>query len=157
MVPAAYVNRASPLSWSFIGFLSKMRNISLFLASIFLSATFFLYLSLNLFTDTVSPEGTPGSCGGWTLASGTQTGTQKDSSSPVWIADRLSRHVIVSQTSSSPIASTTKKERCSSAPTSTTHLKSPMDSKTTYSRDLGKKLKFSSVQSLSRVRLLATP
>ena len=56
-MPAAYVNGASPLSWGFIDFLCKPRNISLFLASIFLSATFFLYLSLNLFTDTVSPEG----------------------------------------------------------------------------------------------------
>ena len=52
--PAAYVNRASPLSWGFIGSLCKPRNISLFLASIFLSATFFLYLSLNLFTDAVT-------------------------------------------------------------------------------------------------------
>ena len=46
--PAAYVNRASPLSWGFIGFLCKQRNISFysFLSSIILSATFFLYLSL---------------------------------------------------------------------------------------------------------------
>ena len=66
----AYVNRASPLSWSFIGFLSKMRNISLFLSSIFLSATFFLYLSLNILADAISPEGTTGSCRGWTPAHG---------------------------------------------------------------------------------------
>ena len=46
-VPAASVNRVSPLSWSFISFLCKPRNISLFLSSIFLSATFFLYVSLN--------------------------------------------------------------------------------------------------------------
>ena len=43
----ASVNRANSLSWSFIGFLCKQRNISLFLASIFLSSTFFPYLSLN--------------------------------------------------------------------------------------------------------------
>ena len=47
--PAAYVNGASPLSWGFIGYLCKPRNISLFLSSIFLSATFFLYLSLYLY------------------------------------------------------------------------------------------------------------
>ena len=43
---------------------------SFFLSSIFLSATFFLYLSLDiiLFTDAISPEGSPGSCRGWTLA-----------------------------------------------------------------------------------------
>ena len=53
--PAAYVNRESPLSWGFIGFLCKPRNISLFLASIFLSATFFFYLSLNhSFASTVT-------------------------------------------------------------------------------------------------------
>ena len=103
--------QSKSLVWDFIGFLCKPTNINLFFSSIFLSAEFFLYLSLNLFTDAVSPEGTPGSCGGWTLASGAQTGTQKDSSSPVWIADRLSRHVTVSQTSSSPIASTTKKKK----------------------------------------------
>ena len=118
----------------------KPRNISLFLSSIFLSATFFLYLSLNLFTDTVSPEGTPGSCGGWTPASCTQTGTQKDSTSPVWMPDRLIHHVTAPQTSSSPIASTTKEERHSSAPAFTAHLKSPTDSKMTNTRDLGKKL-----------------
>ena len=140
--PTAYVNRASPLSWGFIDFLCKPRNISLFLASIFLSATFFLYLSLNLFTDTVSPEGTPGSCGGWTPASCTQTGTQKDSTSPVWMPDRLIHHVTAPQTSSSPIASTTKEERHSPAPASTAHLKSPTDSKTTNSRDLGKNLMY---------------
>ena len=67
-VPTAYVNKASPLSWDFIGFLCKPRNISLFLSSVFLSATFFLYLSLNLFTDAISSEGTLGSCGGWTPA-----------------------------------------------------------------------------------------
>ena len=46
--PAAYVNGASPLSWGFIGFLCKPRNISLFL-SIFLTAAFFLYLSPYLY------------------------------------------------------------------------------------------------------------
>ena len=66
--PVASVNRANFLSQSFIGFLCKPRNISLFLSSIFLSATFFLYLSLNLFTDAISSEGTLGSCGGWTPA-----------------------------------------------------------------------------------------
>ena len=43
----ASVNRANFLSQSFIGFLCKPRNISLFLSSIFLSSTFFPYLSLN--------------------------------------------------------------------------------------------------------------
>ena len=46
-VPVAYVNRANFLSRSFIGFLCKPRNISLFLPSIFLSTIFFPYLSLN--------------------------------------------------------------------------------------------------------------
>ena len=45
--PVASMNRASPLSWGFIGFLCKPRNISLLLSSIFLSTTFFPYLSLN--------------------------------------------------------------------------------------------------------------
>ena len=45
--PVASVNRANFLSWSFIGFLCKPRNISLFLSSIFLSTIFFPYLSLN--------------------------------------------------------------------------------------------------------------
>ena len=45
--PVASVNRANFLSQSFIGFLCKSRNISLFLSSIFLSSTFFPYLSLN--------------------------------------------------------------------------------------------------------------
>ena len=43
----ASVNTANFLSRSFIGFLCKPRNISLFLSSIFLSTIFFLYLSLN--------------------------------------------------------------------------------------------------------------
>ena len=43
----AYVNDVSPLSWDFIGFLCKPRTISLFLSSVFLSSTFFPYLSLN--------------------------------------------------------------------------------------------------------------
>ena len=45
--PVASVNRANFLSRSFIGFLCKPRNISLFLSSIFLSTIFFPYLSLN--------------------------------------------------------------------------------------------------------------
>ena len=45
--PVASVNRANFLSRSFIGFLCKPRNISLFLSFIFLSSTFFPYLSLN--------------------------------------------------------------------------------------------------------------
>ena len=45
--PVASVNRANFLSQSFIGFLCKPRNISLSLSSIFLSSTFFPYLSLN--------------------------------------------------------------------------------------------------------------
>ena len=45
--PVASVNRANFLSRSFIGFLCKPRNISLFLSSVFLSSTFFPYLSLN--------------------------------------------------------------------------------------------------------------
>ena len=44
--PVASVNRANSLSWSFIGFLCKTRNISLFLSSIFLSTTF---LSLSIY------------------------------------------------------------------------------------------------------------
>ena len=64
----AFVNRASPLSWGFFGFLCKPRNISLFLSSIFLSATFFLYLSLNILADAISPEDIPVSCGfSWIL------------------------------------------------------------------------------------------
>ena len=47
-VLAAYVNRASPLSWGFIGFLCKPQNISLFLSSIFSTALFFPNLSLYL-------------------------------------------------------------------------------------------------------------
>ena len=54
--PAGSVNRASPLSWDFIGFLCKPRNISF---------SSFLFHS---FADAVSPEGSPGSCGGWTPA-----------------------------------------------------------------------------------------
>ena len=45
--PVASVNRANFLSRSFIGFLCKPRNISHFPSSIFLSSTFFPYLSLN--------------------------------------------------------------------------------------------------------------
>ena len=45
--PVASVNRANSLSGGFVGFLCKPRNISLFLSSIFLSTTFFPYLSLN--------------------------------------------------------------------------------------------------------------
>ena len=45
--PVASVNRTNFFSGSFIGFLCKPRNISLFLDSIFLSSTFFPYLSLN--------------------------------------------------------------------------------------------------------------
>ena len=45
--PVASVNRANSLSWGFIDFLCKPRNISLFLSSIFLCTTFFPYLSLN--------------------------------------------------------------------------------------------------------------
>ena len=46
-VPVASVNRVNFLSGSFIGFLCKPRNISLFLSSLFLSTIFFPYLSLN--------------------------------------------------------------------------------------------------------------
>ena len=60
MVPAAYVNRASPLSWDFIGFLCKSRNISFYS---FLSHSF-----IHSFANAVSPEGSPGSCGCWTPA-----------------------------------------------------------------------------------------
>ena len=45
--PVASVNRANFLSLSFIGFLCKWRNISLFLSSIFLSIIFVPHLSLN--------------------------------------------------------------------------------------------------------------
>ena len=37
------------LVWGFIGFLHKPRNISLFLSSIFLTATFFLSLSISIY------------------------------------------------------------------------------------------------------------
>ena len=47
-VPVAYVNRASLLSWDFISFLCKPRNISLFLSSIFLTVFLSLYISLSL-------------------------------------------------------------------------------------------------------------
>ena len=46
-VPVASMNRANFLSWSFIDSPCKPRNISLFLASIFLSTTF-LSISLSL-------------------------------------------------------------------------------------------------------------
>ena len=66
--PVASVNRANFLSRSFIGFLCKPKNISLFLSSIFLSTTFFPYLSLNqsptLFLLRVSLD----PAGGWTPA-----------------------------------------------------------------------------------------
>ena len=52
----ASVNMANFLSRSFIGSLCKPRNISLFLSSIFLSTTFFPYISLNLLTDSISPS-----------------------------------------------------------------------------------------------------
>ena len=52
----ASVNMANFLSRSFIGSLCKPRNISLFLSSIFLSTTFFPYLSLNLLADSISPS-----------------------------------------------------------------------------------------------------
>ena len=54
--------RCKFLVWNFIGFLCKPRNISLFLSYIFLTAIVLLYLSLNLFDYTGSPEGSPGSC-----------------------------------------------------------------------------------------------
>ena len=47
------------LVWSYIGFLHKPRNICLFLSSIFLTATFFLYLSLNLSRQCCLPWGYP--------------------------------------------------------------------------------------------------
>ena len=43
----ATVNRTNFSSQSFIGSPCKPRNVSLFLSSIFLSTTFFLYVSLN--------------------------------------------------------------------------------------------------------------
>ena len=64
----ACVKRANFLSRSFIGFLCKPRNISLFLSSIFLSSTFFPSLSLNqspmpfLLRVSLDPAG------GWTPA-----------------------------------------------------------------------------------------
>ena len=90
---------------------------------------------------------------------------------PIWIPDRLIRHVAVPQTPGSSTAATTKKEKGhSSAPASAAHLKSPADSKTIGSRDprrtthwaevmaLHKRpwSSFSSVQSLSRVWRFAT-
>ena len=41
------MNNANFFSQSFVGSLSKPRNMSLFLSSIFLSTTFYPYLSLN--------------------------------------------------------------------------------------------------------------
>ena len=64
-----YVDGTSLLSRDFIDFLCKPRNISLFLSSIFLSATFFISLSLSKsFADAIFPSGSPGSCRGWTPA-----------------------------------------------------------------------------------------
>ena len=54
--PVASVNRANFLSRSFIGFLCKPRNISLFLSSIFLSTIFFPYLSLNHLPTPFFPQ-----------------------------------------------------------------------------------------------------
>ena len=63
----ASVKRANFLSRSFIGSLGKPRNISLFLSFIFLSSTFFPYLSLNqspmLFLLRVSLD--PAGAGPW--------------------------------------------------------------------------------------------
>ena len=54
--------------------------------------------------------------------------------SPIWIPDRLIRHVTAPQTSGSPIALITKEEH-SSAPASAAHLEGPADSETTGSGD----------------------
>ena len=63
----ASVDRANFLSQSFIGSLCKPRNISFFLSSIFLSSTFFPYLSQNqsptLFLLRVSLD--PAGAGPW--------------------------------------------------------------------------------------------
>ena len=58
---------------------------------------------------------------------------------PIWIPDRLIRHVAVPQTPGSSTAATTKKEKGhSSAPASVAYLKSPADSKTTSRGDPGR-------------------
>ena len=52
--------QSKSLVWGFISFLCKTRNISFYS---FLSHSF-----IHSFTDAVHPEGTPGSCWGWTPA-----------------------------------------------------------------------------------------
>ena len=58
----------------------------------------------------------------------------QDSTSPVWIPDRLTHHVTVPWAPGSPVTSTTKEKEHASA----THLKSPADSKTTSRGDPGR-------------------
>ena len=50
----AYVNGINPLSWDFIGFLCKPRNISLCSLLYSLNFKFFLYLSLYLYISLAS-------------------------------------------------------------------------------------------------------
>ena len=67
-----HVDGASLLSWDFIDFLYKPRNISLFSSLL----CFLIYNILNCLSlsksiaiaNTVSPSGFPGSCRGWTPA-----------------------------------------------------------------------------------------
>ncbi|XDC70502.1 hypothetical protein R6Z07F_001675 [Ovis aries] len=66
--PVASVNTANFLSQNFIGFLCKPRKISLFLSSIFLSSTFFPYLSLNQSTTLFLLQVSLDPAGGWTPA-----------------------------------------------------------------------------------------
>ena len=63
-VPVAYVNRASPLSGTLLAFCVNQGILDSFFL-LFSHLQYYLYLSLNLFTDAISPEGSPGSCGGW--------------------------------------------------------------------------------------------
>ena len=68
-VPAASVNRASPLSGTLLAFCVNQGILDSFFL-LFSHLQYYLYLSLNLFTDAISPEGSPGSCGAgpWQIA-----------------------------------------------------------------------------------------
>ena len=59
----------------------------------------------------------------------------QDADSPIWIPDRLIRHVAAPQAPVPPIASTTKKEGTSSTSTPSANTGSPADLETTDIRD----------------------
>ena len=61
----------------------------------------------------------------------------QDADSPIWIPDRLIRHVAAPQAPVPPIASTTKKEGTSSTSTPSANTGSPADLETTDIRDPG--------------------